>query len=79
MVIEAIGADVTVDGSPREADAAELRSRYGVGESEPFAVMLVGKDTGVKLRRGQPVTMDEVFGLIDTMPMRRREMGNASR
>jgi hypothetical protein len=37
-------------------------------------VVLIGKDGGEKLRREEGGTLREIFGLIDTMPMRRREM-----
>ena len=37
-------------------------------------VLLIGKDGGVKLRSTEPVSTDELFALIDSMPMRRREM-----
>ncbi|MEM6855872.1 MAG: DUF4174 domain-containing protein [Planctomycetota bacterium] len=79
VVVEIVDDQITIDGQPREADAAALRSRYDINPDEAFTVLLVGKDTGVKLRRDVPVTIDEVFGLIDSMPMRRQEMGNASR
>ena len=39
-----------------------------------FALRLVGKDGGVKLSRNTVVPMDEIYALIDTMPMRRSEM-----
>jgi len=39
-----------------------------------FMVVLIGKDGGEKLRREEGATLGEIFGLIDTMPMRRREM-----
>ena len=39
-----------------------------------FTVLLIGKDGGVKLRREGGVELDEIFSLIDTMPMRQREM-----
>jgi hypothetical protein len=35
---------------------------------------LVGKDGGIKLKRGDQVDLREIFGLIDSMPMRQREM-----
>jgi hypothetical protein len=34
----------------------------------------IGKDGGVKLRSAEPVAAGDFFALIDTMPMRRREM-----
>ena len=39
-----------------------------------FGVALVGKDGGVKLRRGAPIPIAELFRTIDAMPMRREEM-----
>jgi len=39
-----------------------------------FRVRLIGKDGGEKLLSASPVTMPELFALIDTMPMRREEM-----
>lgn len=44
-----------------------------------FKVRLIGKDGGEKLTSSAPVTMTELFALIDTMPMRREEMKNARR
>ncbi|MEB0058715.1 DUF4174 domain-containing protein [Variovorax sp. LG9.2] len=34
--------------------------------------MLVGKDGGVKLVKGNDVDLDQVFATIDRMPMRQR-------
>ncbi|MEO1019351.1 MAG: DUF4174 domain-containing protein, partial [Pseudomonadota bacterium] len=53
--------------------AADLRDAFGV-ENSDFRVLLIGKDGGVKLRSNEWVSAHEVFALIDTMPMRRREM-----
>lgn len=53
--------------------AAAIRERYRIGEGE-FAVILVGKDGGEKLRDTKMPQLDEIFGLIDGMPMRRNEM-----
>lgn len=53
--------------------AAELRSRYAP-DKKSFFFVLIGKDGGVKLRSDQVVEMDKLFGLIDSMPMRRAEM-----
>lgn len=50
-----------------------LQNRYRITPEE-FTVILVGKDGGEKLRQDHPVTLGELFGLIDQMPMRRREM-----
>lgn len=39
-----------------------------------FQVLLIGKDGTVKLRSEAPVPVKDLFALIDSMPMRRREM-----
>ena len=41
-----------------------------------FRVRLVGKDGGVKLDRSTPMTIDELFTIIDAMPMRQDEVSN---
>jgi hypothetical protein len=53
--------------------AALLRDRFSVNPGQ-FLVVLIGKDGGEKLRRGGEVDITEIFSLIDSMPMRRREM-----
>lgn len=54
-------------------EGGRLAERFEVGPSD-FAVILIGKDGGEKLRRHQPVALAELFALIDSMPMRRREI-----
>ena len=41
-----------------------------------LTVVLIGKDGGEKLRQVDWVSLAEIFGLIDTMPMRQEEMRN---
>ena len=60
------------------AAARDARARFDVA-SDSFAVLLIGKDGGIKLQSGQPVSPTDIFGLIDTMPMRQREMQEQSR
>ncbi|MFN3524732.1 MAG: DUF4174 domain-containing protein [Paracoccus sp. (in: a-proteobacteria)] len=50
--------------------AAPLRAQ---GVAEGFAVLLVGKDGGIKLMRDSHVDPSEILALIDSMPMRQRE------
>jgi hypothetical protein len=61
------GQTVSVAGN------AALREQFGVGAGD-FAVLLIGKDGGVKLRSDVPLTADRIFATIDSMPMRQREM-----
>ena len=55
------------------AEVQTLRQRYGA-KPGGFSVILIGKDGGVKLVQEEQVSLQAVFDLIDTMPMRRREM-----
>ena len=61
--------------APEEAE--KLRRRFGVG-SDRFTVILIGKDGSVKLIREYWVELQEIFDLIDSMPMRQREMSERS-
>ncbi len=54
------------------ASAEKLRSGFKV-EPGTKTFILVGKDGTEKLRKAQ-VDLEEIFGVIDAMPMRKREM-----
>jgi hypothetical protein len=50
-----------------------LRRRFGL-QSGGTKSVLIGKDGGVKLDQAAFVPLADIFGLIDSMPMRRQEM-----
>lgn len=52
-----------------------LYRKYKKGKAS-FQVVLLGLDGGVKLRENRAVESEELFGLIDRMPMRRAELRN---
>ena len=58
-------------------EAENLRRRFQV-TNEEFRVVLIGKDGTVKLSE-PAVKLSEVFALIDSMPMRQREMREKAR
>ena len=58
-------------------DAASFRTRFDLPENE-FQIVLVGKDGGVKERRNELFEVEEVFRIIDAMPMRMQEMRDRS-
>ncbi len=58
--------------------AQSLRDKFDV-RGDQFAVILVGKDGGIKLNQQDETRLDDIFGLIDSMPMRREEMRQKSR
>jgi hypothetical protein len=74
-LITATNETVTIDGNRAAGrpSADQLRHAYARGASG-FQVVLIGKDGGVKLRAGEPVPTADVLALIDSMPMRQREM-----
>jgi hypothetical protein len=55
-----------------DISANVLRQYYKVNKS--FAVVLIGKDGGEKKRTQTILNPEELFGIIDAMPMRRAEM-----
>jgi hypothetical protein len=57
--------------------AAALREKF---DSPPgrFTVILVGKDGGVKLKRHTGARLNDIFALIDAMPMRQEEIRQKS-
>ena len=52
-----------------------IRRRFHIAASD-FAVILLGKDGGEKLRSSTPVTITRLNRIIDAMPMRKEEMRN---
>jgi len=76
MIISIIVSQGTssIDQKPISMEyATKLRNQFGV-PTEEFAVLLLGKDGGEKYRRYQVPELDEIFSLIDGMPMRQDEM-----
>ena len=59
-------------------EVARLREVFEASDGA-FIVVLVGKDGGEKLRTVEPPDLDDVFALIDGMPMRRSEMAARDR
>jgi len=67
-----------VDGTDLDSQTAHaLQSRFNIPRNK-FAVILVGKDGGIKLNRQEQTHIEEIFSLIDTMPMRQEEMRRKS-
>jgi len=56
-----------------QQSAEKIRSQFEISKEE-FEILLIGKDGTVKLRSDKPVSSEDLFALIDSMPMRKREM-----
>ena len=59
-------------GSKGSEEFDEMSKQFTVS-SLGFQLLLLGKDGGVKLRSSN-VSLEDIFSLIDTMPMIRKEM-----
>jgi hypothetical protein len=66
----------TSDLDPKVAQS--LRDKFDARPGQ-FTVILVGKDGGIKLNRQDQTRLEDIFALIDAMPMRREEMRQKSR
>jgi hypothetical protein len=73
IVVIAVWPDQVRSDADLDVTPESLRTRYGI-EAGTFAVLLVGKDTGVKRRADNVVSPDALYSQIDSMPMRQREM-----
>lgn len=57
--------------------AAAIRTKFAAPPGQ-FTCILVGKDGGIKFRQDSQVKLEQIFDLIDAMPMRREEMRQKS-
>lgn len=79
MVITVAGPEASAwdpvlnETSDLSFDAEELRAVYG-GQAEPVSLVLVGKDGDIKDRGTTSGDIQRFLDLIDTMPMRQREI-----
>jgi glutathione peroxidase-family protein len=76
MVVLALRGNAVqaVIGDAPGVDAQALRTSVGSSDAGAFEAVLIGKDGGVKQRWAQPVSTEELFSVIDAMPMRASEM-----
>lgn len=61
------------------AKKTTLYKKYGIAASEPFTIILVGKDGGEKYRSNKLTSAQQLFDLVDAMPMRKEEMRRGKR
>ena len=76
LVLISLATDGRSRAGKRKLDPTQveaIRAALGI-DAGAFAVLLIGKDGTVKLSKNTVVPMDDIYALIDTMPMRQREM-----
>ena len=78
MVLVTLLDSGTSAAGDRELTAAEATAARAALDipAGAFALRLIGKDGTVKLARVSAVPLQEIFALIDTMPMRQRELSD---
>lgn len=65
---------VRIDGNyDSQLNTISLRQYFSVQKGQ-FTSILIGKDGKVKLRNRGRLNLNEIFSLIDRMPMRQQEM-----
>lgn len=57
---------------PSDAVVGELRRHYGLTKKSAF--ILIGKDGQIKAEETADLDLPQLFALIDSMPMRKREI-----
>ncbi|MEZ4902594.1 MAG: DUF4174 domain-containing protein [Spirosomataceae bacterium] len=62
-----------VEANLSSEDVLHLKNRFYY-TPDHFCFWLIGKDGEIKLISSKPVRPAQLFGLIDTMPMRRNEI-----
>lgn len=68
----------TSSGKFERRKSASIRERFEI-PNNTFTVILLGKDGGIKLKRDDHVRLEEIFRLIDSMPMRQDEIRQKGR
>jgi hypothetical protein len=63
---------VHIDLISGSVDYQSLSQRFAM-EGKDFKLVLIGKDGKIKLQ-ATAVALEDIFALIDTMPMRKKEM-----
>lgn len=64
----------TLDGQPVDAEQSQrLRAQFTV-DTNAFTVVLIGKDGGEKMRVTEVPDLQQIYAVIDGMPMRGNEI-----
>lgn len=72
--IDGSGESIDLPGTIRPPDHPGLREQLKLTDEDRVSFVLIGKDGGVKDRQSGKLDLKAWFRLIDSMPMRQREM-----
>ena len=79
VIYQIINSEYTVvnylNGKRKRGKVSEELKHFFV-KNNPFEVVLIGLDGTIKLRTNQILKKEDLFSIIDSMPMRRNEMKN---
>lgn len=76
---------VTIDGAKSvfnsQVNSINIAESFQnlLSEDSDFEAILMGLDGSIKLRRNRAIEIDELFDLIDSMPMRKQEIQRQKR
>ena len=74
VIVRALAnSPLVIDNVPQPIASQAFYEYYNV-EPDQFRVILIGKDSTIKLKQDRPVSAGTLFELIDAMPMRQYEM-----
>jgi hypothetical protein len=74
VILKLVGSSIKpLFGSGDGLDGEALRQELDMPDTGEFAAFLLGKDGTVKLKASEPITSDELFAIIDSMPVRAAE------
>lgn len=74
VILKLAGSSITpLFGSGDGLDGEALRQELDMPDTGEFVAFLLGKDGSVKLKASEPITSDELFAIIDSMPVRAAE------
>ncbi|MBY5993107.1 DUF4174 domain-containing protein [Ferrimonas balearica] len=75
LVFRVVGESVEMEGRLLSEPKAHLWREDFIIPRDEFTVVLIGKDGQVKLHQDSPTSEEQLFRLIDAMPLRQQEMG----
>ena len=77
-VVNSSGRSFEGEQEISDEEVKELRKKFKVKDHE-YVVFLLDKDSQLKYRDDKPVAMEDIFAIIDAMPLRKQELEDRRR